>query len=334
MILHPGILALLLGSLLVCLLLGKAAYVGWQVMRHWRPSALDEKQLELERRTELVSTLAHHALAIAMFSLPLFVFTADDIYELFIGAMCATGTLNAAPYGWAALLIKVWLFFLGGMWMMINYYDRRVESAPLLHAKFFALIGLFPLGLIDLLLSYTFFTGLRPKVITSCCGSLFSSSADNLGAELAGMPVTSSMTLFFVVLVVYALVLIANLRFSHELLRYLVGVLAGVFFLVGIVAILSFVSLYIYQLPTHHCPFDMLQGRCNFIGYPLYLGLFGTTLCGLAPGLLQLTSRLPGMSEVVLPAMQRWVVNALVFLALFCGVAFWPMMFGPLKLLE
>jgi len=332
MILHPAILALLLGSLLVCLLLAKAVYVGWKVMRNWRPSSLDEQQLLLERDTELVSTLAHHALLITMFSLPLFVFTADDIHGLFIGAMCATGTLNAAPYGWQALLIKVWIFFLGGLWIIVNYYDRRVETSPLMHARFIALFGLLPLALLDLLLSYAFFSGLRPKVITSCCGTLFGSTADNLGAELAGLPVVSSMTLFFLVLAAYLLVLLANLRYAQELLRYLAGVLAGVFFLVGVVAVLSFLSLYIYQLPTHHCPFDMLQGSCDYIGYPLYMGLFGTTLCGLVIGLLQPVSRLPGMS-MVLATMRYWVVAALIFLLLFCTVAFWPMLFGPLKLL-
>jgi len=330
MILHPGILALLLGGLLVSLLLARGAHVGWQVMREWDPGSCDEKQLSLERRVDLVSTLAHHGFAIAMFSLPLFIFTAEDIHGLFVGAMCATGTLNAAPYGWQVLLIKIWLFFLGGAWLIVNHYDRLVESAPLLHIKYWALICLFPLTLLDLLLTFTFFGALDPKVITSCCGTLFSRSSDNLGAELAALPVPFSMGLFFAALAAYALVLVLNLKIRRAVLRYLASLMAGLFFVTALVAVVSFLSLYVYQLPTHHCPFDMLQGGYHYIGYPLYIGLFGATLCGLAPGLLQLFSRLPGMEEVVAPDQRAWLLGALLFLVLFTGVALWPIFFGPL----
>jgi len=333
MILHPGILALLLGGALTTLLLAKAAHVGLQVMRNWRPSSLDEQQLQLERRTDLVSTLAHHALAIAMFSLPLFIFTAEQIHPLFTGAMCATGTLNAAPYGWQALLLKCWIFFLGGLWIIANHYDRKVETSPLLHIKYVALMGIFPLSLLDLLLTYTFFSNLDPKVITSCCGALFSSNADSLAAEVAGLALVPGLTLFFATLGLYTLTLITALRFDKAVLRYLVAVLASALFVIGLIAIISFLSLYIYQLPTHHCPFDMLQGGYHFIGYPLYVGLFGTTLCGLAPGVMQLMARLPGMPEVVQPAMRRWLMAALLFLALFATVSVWEMFFSPLKML-
>lgn len=333
MILHPGILALLLGGVLSSLLLAKAAQVGWQIMRHWRAASLDEQQLLLERRTDLVSTLAHHAFVVIMFSLPLFVFTAEQIHHLFVGAMCATGTLNAAPYGWQTLLIKCWLFFLGGVWVIANHYDQKVETSPLLHIKYAALMALFPLSLLDLLLTFTFFSNLNPKVITSCCGSLFSSGADNLGAEVSGMPVGQGLTLFFGVLFLYALSLAMNMSFTRAMFRYMVSLLAGIFFIVGLIAIVSFLSLYVYQLPTHHCPFDMLQGGYDFIGYPLYVGLFGTSLCGLAPGLLQLISRLPGMPEVTRPAIRRWTIAAILFLALFSMVAAWEMFFSPLKML-
>ncbi len=333
MILHPGILALLLGGALSSLLLARAAHVGWQVMRRWRPASLDEQQLRLERRTDLVSTLAHHAVAIAMFSLPLFVFTAEQIHPLFTGAMCATGTLNAAPYGWQALLLKCCLFFLGGLWIIANHYDRKVETSPLLHARYVALLGLFPLSLTDLLLTGTFFSNLDPRVITSCCGALFSSGADSIGADIAGMPLKPALTFFFTTLGLYAAALVAGLFFRQGLLRYAIAALAGIFFVAGLTAVVSFLSLYIYQLPTHHCPFDMLQGGYHFIGYPLYAGLFGTALCGLAPGLLQFVSRWPGMSAVVQPAINRWLVAALLFLALFTVVAAGGMLFSPLQLL-
>ena len=39
---------------------------------------------------------------------------------------------------------------------------------------------------------------------------------------------------------------------------------------VSIGSIFSFISLYIYELPTHACPFCLLQREYHFVGYPLY----------------------------------------------------------------
>ncbi len=194
-------------------------------------------------------------------------------------------------------------------------------------------MGLLPLSLLDLLLTYTFFSNLNPKVITSCCGALFSSGADTLAAEVAGMTPAPAMRVFFSALVLYALALLAVLFRPRPWLRHASAFLAAGFFVAGLLALVSFLSLYIYQLPTHHCPFDMLQGGYHYIGYPLYAGLFGTTLCGLVPGLLQLSSHVPGMPSPDRPVIRRWALAALLFLCLFTLIAAWAMLFSPLKLL-
>ena len=100
MILHPGILALLLGSAMVLVLMILSSWTALQVLRRWDPDQADERQLSLERRTYLVSTLVNYALGFTVLSLPLFLYTLDDLHPLFTGAMCATGSLNANPIGW------------------------------------------------------------------------------------------------------------------------------------------------------------------------------------------------------------------------------------------
>jgi len=50
--------------------------------------------------------------------------------------------------------------------------------------------------------------------------------------------------------------------------------LSIVLFGVSLAAIVSFISLYIYELPSHHCPFDIFQKHYHFIGYPIYISLF------------------------------------------------------------
>ena len=63
MILHPGVLALLGGSVVALAMLVAACRVGLQVLRHWDFTSSSERQLRLERRTFLVSSLASLALA-------------------------------------------------------------------------------------------------------------------------------------------------------------------------------------------------------------------------------------------------------------------------------
>jgi hypothetical protein len=46
-----------------------------------------------------------------------------------------------------------------------------------------------------------------------------------------------------------------------------------------------FFGTYIYELPTHHCPFCMLQKEYNYIGYIIYIFLFLGTFYGFIPAL-------------------------------------------------
>ncbi len=59
-----------------------------------------------------MSTIVRYALAFEIVASLLFIYTVDDIHELFVGAMCATGSLNANPIGWSALAVKVALVLL------------------------------------------------------------------------------------------------------------------------------------------------------------------------------------------------------------------------------
>ena len=107
MILHPGILALIVGSSIVLAMMVYAGWIGVRVLRSWDFDSSSAEQLTLERETYLGSTLAIFALGFQIVSALLFLFTIDDIHELFVGAMCATGSLNANPVGWTALAVKV-----------------------------------------------------------------------------------------------------------------------------------------------------------------------------------------------------------------------------------
>ncbi len=66
----------------------------------------------------------------------------------------------------------------------------------------------------------------------------------------------------------------------------LFAALSGLNLVVSLLSILSFISIYFYELPSHHCPFCILQSSYSFLGYPIYLAVLGGGICGLGVGLL------------------------------------------------
>lgn len=333
MILHPGILALLVGSLLTLLIMLKACWVGLQIVARWNPDSSSERQLNLERKTWLISSLVNYALGFQIFSGILFLYTLEDIHRLFVGAMCATGALNANPVGWLVLVIKVILFFVAALWVIFNRLDQRTEDTPLVRPKYLVLILITPLVLLDLYLQFSYFTGLRPEIITSCCGSLFSEQGESVASELAGMPLHDAMKIFFAAMCGFFALLMICFFSRAAIWRNLLFIVAVLAFFASLGAVISFISLYIYQMPSHHCPFDMLQDHYNYIGYPLYAGLFGGTLFALLPGLCQPLRRQTSLRREIDRAEKKWLSLALLGMLLFLIISVWPMLLSPFILL-
>ncbi|MEE4254909.1 MAG: hypothetical protein V2I50_12790 [Desulfuromusa sp.] len=333
MILHPGILALLCGSLLTLLTMLVASWLGIKILLNWDANSSSEGQTLLERKTWLVSSLLNYALGFQIFSALLFIATAEDIHQLFIGAMCATGSLNANLVGWLVLLIKGILLFAAALWVVINRLDQRTEDCPLIRPKYLALLILTPVVALDFYLQWSYFSGLRPEVITSCCGSLFSSEGESVVSELAGMPVRQAMLLFFSIVAIHLLVLFFNITFKSTVFRPLLFITAVLTFFVSIGAIVSFISLYIYQMPSHHCPFDMLQANYGYVGYPIYFGLFITTLYGMLPGICQPLRKHMSLEREINTIEKHWLWLSLSGMLIFLIFSCWQMLFGSLKLL-
>ena len=329
MILHPGVLALLGGSAVALAMLLAACLVGLQVLRRWDFSSSSADQLELERRTFLVSSLASLALAIEIASSLLFLFTVDDLHGLFVGAMCATGSLNAAPVGWWVLPVKVLIAIAAPVWIVLNGLDVRAGDFPVIRARYLALLLLTPLVAADLVLQARYFLALDPEVITSCCGSLFSASGSGVASELAGLPVFPTMKLFYAVSGALLAAFAITLGWRTPPLKMATAVIAAAFLPVALASVVSFLSLYIYQLPTHHCPFDVLQGQYHFIGYPLYASLVVAVVCGLLPAVTVAFRKRPTFRAVADRAEGRWLWLGLAATVLFVGIASVPVVLGP-----
>ena len=332
MLFQPAIIALLLASAVSVLMLAAAAPFALQLVRHWDIRSGSERQLQLERRTYLMSTLLSFVFATQLLALLLFVFNADKMSVMFVGAMCAVGTLNANEFGFPALISQIGVFFLAAAWLVVNHADSRAYDYPLVRVKYLLLLGMLPFVALAFGLQLEYFLNLKADVITSCCGSLFSGEAKTLTGDASAMAPQQAMILFYSALALVIVAALFNVRQPRG--GYLVAGFSGIAFVAAMIGIVSFVSLYVYEHPHHHCPFCLLKPEYDYQGYWLYLPLFSATASGLGVGALQPFARIPSLAAIVPQLARRlsWI-TALGF-ALFTAVATFMIWNSNLILLE
>ncbi len=85
-------------------------------------------------------------LAFELLSLFLFIYTADTLSSLFVGAMCAAGSLNVNGFGYPAVILKIVNFLLAGLWLIINYTDNKAHDYPLIKIKYGLLLFITPIS--------------------------------------------------------------------------------------------------------------------------------------------------------------------------------------------
>ncbi|PKN32969.1 MAG: hypothetical protein CVU61_15840 [Deltaproteobacteria bacterium HGW-Deltaproteobacteria-19] len=319
MILHPAILTLVFVSLLTTGMILYSAFFGYRILRCWDIRSGSEEQLALERRTYLLSTLVSHVLVFQIGSLFLYIYTADILHVLFVGAMCAAGTLNVNAFGYPAFLLKLLNCIVAGLWLILNHADNQAHDYPLIRKKYALLILMAPLIAAEAYLQTRFFLGLEGDVITSCCGSLFSAENPGISGDLVYAPPAVSMAVLAVFMA---------LTFGTGLLYRLRGqagpwfsLFSGLTFIVSCVSLISFISVYFYELPTHHCPFCILQAEYGYVGYLLYAALLAGVVCGLGVGLLMPFRGIPSLARRLPEIQQQLALAGLVSYGLFAGVS-------------
>lgn len=330
MIIAPGIIGLLTCLLFVNLTAIYAAFNGVQILAGWNPGSGSEKQIRLEQKTYLVSTLLSFALVCEVLAFFLFIVTVDRLHPLFIGAMCAAGSLNANAFGYAALGIKALNVILCGIWMVLNYVDNRGYDYPLIRLKYGAVPFLTALLIAEAAFFVAYWIGLDPQIITSCCSTIFNEDGQTLVSEIAHLP-SYQMTIAYYLH--FGLVFGAGLYFFRTAKWARIFSFASfTLFFTGLLAVISFISLYYYQLPTHHCPFCLLQREYGFIGYPLYAALFAAGISGGAIGIIA-AFRERASIRSILPAIQKKLcLVSLCSHILFAGIASYPIIFSDFTL--
>jgi hypothetical protein len=326
MILQPAVIALLMGSLVVTLMVVYAAFWGWRVIGGWDLQSGSERQLALEKKTYLASTLMAYAFGFQILSFFLFVYVADDLHRLFVGAMCVAGTLNVNEYGYPAVVLKVMNCLLAGLWLVLNHADNSACDYPLIRKKYGLLLAIVPFLLVETEQLWSYFLNLKANVITSCCGSLFSTEEEGVAAGIAALPLAPMQAALFGIM---ALTLVSGgyflLKGKGGKLFAVAGTLA---FPISIAALISFISLYFYELPTHHCPFCILQREYHYAGYLIYASLLGGGIASAGVWALMPFRSVASLQEALPSINRRLAATAVVLYAVFALVVIGRMVFS------
>ncbi len=275
MILTPEILAIfILNGIflvfgLVAFILSIKIYFGWDL------NSNKQKQYKLEKNSYLTATIIKYIFAIKLPLFLFFIFTLDKISTVLTGAMCAAGVVDATEYGMFLFILKIINLYLFGFWLILHKLDISNEHLPYTKLKFGFFILAFLVFLTELVLETIMFASIDPAVMVSCCGTLYSAASSSYISTLFQIEPFILLGLFYTN---FLLLLI----FYFYKNSYIYAILSILFLIIAIISLISIFGTYIYELPTHHCPFCFLQKDYYYVGYLIYSTLFAGTFFGLA----------------------------------------------------
>jgi len=280
MMLMPEVLTILILNLIFALFATAAFVLSVKIYLKWDLNSTSELQYSLEKKSFLAATIIKYIFAIKVPLFIFFVFTLDKISNILTGAMCAAGVVDATQTGTYLIVLKTVNIYLFSLWLKLHSDDMKDRYQPYTKLKFGFFIVLFFIFMLELVLEGLMFSSIEIDKMVSCCGTIYSSSATSTISTIFSFKASTILYLFYGN---YLLIII----FYFLKNRYLFALSNLIFIVVSLIALIVFFGTYIYELPSHHCPFCFLQSDYNYIGYIVYLTLFFGTFYGLVVGFIK-----------------------------------------------
>lgn len=273
-LLSNQVIVFLLSEFTLFFLLFIAFVVSIKVLVKWDFESFTPQQFTLERQAYLVSTITIFVFVMKFLLVVYFVFSIDALSLLVPGAMCASGVITANDYGSYLLILKLSILFLLTLWLSVHAYDMSTKNHQWFKEKSWLFSLIFVFIVLELGLDFVYFSNIDTHLPVSCCSALFG-QLEGANPLPFGLSIPLLLILFYLL---YALVLL-SLKSNQTLLYILANIL---FVYIAYYAVVYFFGTYIYQLPTHKCPFCMLQAEYAYVGYILWGSLFMGSYMGLS----------------------------------------------------
>ncbi len=262
------------------LILNIIAIIGTiKILKNWDFSSTSPQQYKLEKRSYLIVLIITVSLLFNILLLPYFAFCLESLSAIVPGAMCGAGVISANPYGNPLLLLKILILFFIGIWLLINHEDLKAKNYPYTRKKFWFFSIIFIMIATSYILEIAYFSNISLEKPVSCCSVIFGLSGAN------SLPF--GLSTLMIVAIFYLLALLSFL-FIWQKQAFALAFSSIGFLFVAYYAITHFFGTYIYQLPTHICPFCMLQGEYYYVGYLIWGLLFVSVFFGIANAVLRL----------------------------------------------
>lgn len=250
------------------------------IIKNWDYNKTTAKQYKLEKTSYLVILIISFTLIVKIFLFPYFAYSLDNLSNIIPGAMCGAGIVGANKFGQINLTLKILVLFFIGIWLIINSLDLREKIYPYTKKKYLFYIVIFVLSVIECILDFLFLNNISTKEPVMCCSVIF--GVNNIGTKIPfDLSINMLLVIFYLLFIV---ILFLNIQ-KKALLNLIINIL---FLYIGYYAVTYFFSTYIYELPTHQCPFCMLQNEYYFIGYFIWSSLFLGSFFGIATYILKL----------------------------------------------
>ena len=295
MILTPEILTIFILNAIFLFFGTIAFYLSVKIYLGWDMNSTTQKQYTLQKQSYLTSTLIKYIFIVKLPLFLFFIFTLDKLSSSLVGAMCAAGVVNATSYGVYLFIIKIINLYLFGFWLILHTKDSLDEVLSYTKLKFGLFSMIYFIFLAEVIVESLMFISIDPSVMVDCCGALYSANANSYISILFTIDPFIIVGLFYTSFIAIVLAYVLKIR-------YLYSILSILFLLIAIISLIVFFGTYIYELPTHHCPFCFLQKDYYYIGYLIYSTLFIGTFYGIA---------LPFFDH------QKYFNNSLLFISLY-----------------
>jgi len=279
-LLSNEVIVYLLSEAILYLLLLVAFVATAGLLKKWDFDAFTTEQFTLENRSYLIMTIVFFVMLLKILLLPYFIYTIDTLSDLIPGAMCGAGVIKANRYGDPLLVVKITVLFLSGLWLSLNRLDMTEKNYPYMRLKSWFFIGIFFILSTEFLLDILYFTHIETTNPVSCCSVIFGQNGGANGLPF-GLDIPKLLLLFYMLYVLTVLTVMNGMA--------LVSMVSSLLFLVlAYYAVVYFFGTYIYELPTHKCPFCMLQDHYYYVGYFIWGSLLLGTFYSIDSALMQL----------------------------------------------
>ena len=278
-LLSNEIIIFLFVQIILFILLSIAFYFSLSIIKNWDFNKTTNKQYKLEKTSYLVILIISFTLIVKIVLFPYFAYSLDNLSNIVPGAMCAAGIVGANEFGQINLALKILILFFIGVWLIINSLDLKEKTYPFTKKKYFLYIFIFILSIVELFLDFSFLENISTKEPVMCCSVIF-------GVNNTGTKIPFDLSIFNLLIVFYLLYILTTIL-SLQKSSFINLIINFMFLYIGYYAVTYFFSTYIYQLPTHQCPFCMLQKEYDFIGYFIWGTLFLGTFFGVSSFILK-----------------------------------------------